>query len=74
VPAPRHDPPPQPDRVGRAYFDRSRDIIHQLTEAEEAASALQSTPRGRCASTDFFGIRHLTPALPHSRRIPTHAI
>lgn len=51
--------------VGRAYFDRSRDIMHQLTEAEEAASALQSTPRGtlRLNCSTGFGIRHLTPAL-----------
>lgn len=51
--------------VGRAYFDRSREIIHQLAEAEEAASALQSTPRGtlRLNCSTGFGVRHLAPAL-----------
>ncbi|BBK44615.1 LysR family transcriptional regulator [Allostella vacuolata] len=51
--------------VGRAYFDRSRDIIHQLAEAEEAASALQSMPRGtlRINCSTGFGVRHLAPAL-----------
>ncbi|BBK29568.1 LysR family transcriptional regulator [Stella humosa] len=51
--------------VGRAYFDRSRDIIHQLSEAEEAASALQSMPRGtlRLNCSTGFGVRHLAPAL-----------
>lgn len=51
--------------VGRAYFDRAREIIHQLAEAEEAASALQSTPRGtlRLNCSTGFGVRHLAPAL-----------
>ena len=51
--------------VGRAYFDRSREILSQLAEAEETASALQSTPRGtlRINCSTGFGVRHLAPAL-----------
>ena len=33
--------------VGREYFERCAQILHELTEADEAASALQVTPRGR---------------------------
>jgi DNA-binding transcriptional LysR family regulator len=33
--------------VGRDYYERCAQILHELTEADEAASALQATPRGR---------------------------
>jgi DNA-binding transcriptional LysR family regulator len=33
--------------VGREYFERCSQILHELREADEAASALQVTPRGR---------------------------
>jgi DNA-binding transcriptional LysR family regulator len=33
--------------VGREYYERCAQILHELTEADEAASALQVTPRGR---------------------------
>jgi DNA-binding transcriptional LysR family regulator len=33
--------------VGRDYYERCSQILHELAEAEEAASALQATPRGR---------------------------
>ncbi len=51
--------------VGRAYFDRSREILAQLAEAEETASALQSAPRGtlRVNCSTGFGVRYLAPAL-----------
>jgi DNA-binding transcriptional LysR family regulator len=32
--------------IGRDYFERCLQILHELEEADEAASALQSTPRG----------------------------
>jgi DNA-binding transcriptional LysR family regulator len=33
--------------VGREYYERCSQILHELQEADEAASALQVTPRGR---------------------------
>lgn len=33
--------------VGRDYYDRCSQILHELEEADEVASALQVTPRGR---------------------------
>jgi DNA-binding transcriptional LysR family regulator len=33
--------------VGRDYYERCSQILQELTEADEAASALQVTPRGR---------------------------
>src|SRR5580704_6288225 len=33
--------------VGRDYYERCSQILHELTEADEIASALQVTPRGR---------------------------
>jgi DNA-binding transcriptional LysR family regulator len=32
--------------VGKAYYDRCTQILHDVVEADETASALQSTPRG----------------------------
>ena len=33
--------------IGRDYYERCGQILHELAEADEAASALQVTPRGR---------------------------
>ena len=33
--------------IGRAYYDRSVQILHDLEEADEAAGAQQGTPRGQ---------------------------
>jgi DNA-binding transcriptional LysR family regulator len=33
--------------VGREYYERCSQILHELAEADEVASALQVTPRGR---------------------------
>jgi len=33
--------------IGRDYYERCAQILHELTEADEAAGALQVTPRGR---------------------------
>lgn len=50
---------------GRAFYDRSVQVLADLTEAEEAAHAGTATPRGTlritCAIT--FGIRHLAPVV-----------
>src|SRR5262249_54974433 len=33
--------------IGREYYERCLQILHELAEADEVASALQVTPRGR---------------------------
>jgi len=33
--------------IGREYYERCSQILHELAEADEVASALQVTPRGR---------------------------
>lgn len=33
--------------IGREYYERCSQILHELEEADEAASALQQTPRGQ---------------------------
>jgi DNA-binding transcriptional LysR family regulator len=33
--------------IGREYYERCSQILHELAEADEVASALQATPRGR---------------------------
>ncbi|HYZ42105.1 MAG TPA: LysR family transcriptional regulator, partial [Stellaceae bacterium] len=33
--------------VGREYYERCTQILHELEEADQAASALQQTPRGQ---------------------------
>src|SRR6201984_715665 len=33
--------------IGREYYERCSQILQELAEADEAASALQVTPRGR---------------------------
>ena len=33
--------------IGREYYERCRQILHELEEADEAVSALQQTPRGQ---------------------------
>src|SRR5580698_1355146 len=33
--------------IGRDYYERCSQILHELAEADEVASALQVTPRGR---------------------------
>ena len=51
--------------IGRAYFERARDVIGQVAEAEEAATALQTAPRGtlRLNVPTGFGMRQMSPAL-----------
>ena len=36
--------------VGKAYYDRCTQILADLEQADDVAGALQSTPRGTCAS------------------------
>jgi len=51
--------------IGRSYFERARDVLQQIAEAEDAAAALQSAPRGtlRLNAPVSFGVQHLAPAL-----------
>src|SRR5690349_21525752 len=54
-----------PTEVGQAYYQRVRQILADLEEADRLASDLQATPRGllRLTSSQSFGIRHLAPAI-----------
>jgi DNA-binding transcriptional LysR family regulator len=53
-----------PTEIGREFYERSTRILADLDEAEQAASALQATPKGllRLNGPLSFGIRHLAPA------------
>jgi DNA-binding transcriptional LysR family regulator len=52
--------------AGRAYFTRLEQALQNLHEAEAAANALQTTPRGtlRVHSRMLFGMRVVTPLIP----------
>ncbi|MBC9177420.1 LysR family transcriptional regulator [Pseudoroseomonas ludipueritiae] len=52
--------------AGQEYYARLEQILQDIKEAEGAASALQSTPRGslRIHSRMMFGMRVLTPLIP----------
>jgi DNA-binding transcriptional LysR family regulator len=54
-----------PTEVGRQFYERTMRILADLDEAEQAASALQSTPRGllRLNGPLSFGVRQLAPAI-----------
>jgi DNA-binding transcriptional LysR family regulator len=54
-----------PTEVGQAYYQRVRQILADIEEADRLASDLQATPRGllRITSSQSFGIRHLAPAI-----------
>lgn len=52
--------------VGRSYLERTRQILADLEEANQAVSQLQSAPRGklRVNAPMSFGFLHLAQALP----------
>ena len=54
-----------PTEIGRAFYERATRILADLDDAEQAATALQATPRGRLSINAplSFGIRHLAPAI-----------
>jgi DNA-binding transcriptional LysR family regulator len=54
-----------PTEIGREFYERATRILADLDEAEQAASALQATPKGllRLNVPLSFGIRHLAPAI-----------
>jgi DNA-binding transcriptional LysR family regulator len=54
-----------PTEEGRAYYERCRQILADVEEAEAAVSQLNATPRGvlRVNMPIVFGRRHVVPAL-----------
>ncbi len=52
--------------AGQEYYARIEQILRDIQEAEDAATALQSTPRGmlRVHSRLMFGMRVVTPLIP----------
>lgn len=54
-----------PTEVGQGYYERCRQILAELDEADRAASDLQGAPRGllRINAPLSFGIGHLGPAI-----------
>lgn len=50
--------------TGQAYYQRCREILSSLAEAEQSVMALQSTPRGtlRMTVAGAFGERYIVPA------------
>jgi DNA-binding transcriptional LysR family regulator len=54
-----------PTEVGQGYYQRVRQILADIEEADRLAVDLQATPRGllRLTSSQSFGIRHLAPAI-----------
>jgi DNA-binding transcriptional LysR family regulator len=51
--------------IGRGYYERARQILADLEEADRAASDLQATPRGvlKVNAPFSFGIRHVASAI-----------
>jgi len=51
--------------VGRGYFERARQLLADLEDADQAASDLQAAPRGllKVNAPFSFGIRHVGPAV-----------
>ncbi|MEJ2621847.1 MAG: LysR family transcriptional regulator [Candidatus Thiodiazotropha sp.] len=52
---------------GRSFYERSRNALDEIEEAELELSRLQDEPRGelRLCSPMSFGILHVAPMLPH---------
>jgi DNA-binding transcriptional LysR family regulator len=52
--------------AGRLFLQRIEEVLHGIEDAEAAALALQSVPRGslRIHSRTLFGVKVLTPLLP----------
>src|SRR5260221_12281223 len=54
-----------PTEVGQAYYQRVRQILADIEEADRLATDLQAAPSGllRITSSQSFGVRHLAPAI-----------
>jgi DNA-binding transcriptional LysR family regulator len=57
--------------AGKAYLQRIETALHGIEDAEAAALALQTTPRGtlRIHSRTLFGMTVLTPLLPQFQKL-----
>ncbi len=54
-----------PTELGLAYYDRAREVLSGVVEAESMVTAMQATPRGalRVSAPVSFGIGHLSKAV-----------
>jgi DNA-binding transcriptional LysR family regulator len=54
-----------PTEVGQAYYQRVRQILADIEEADRLATDLHAAPHGllRITSSQTFGVRHLAPAI-----------
>jgi len=50
---------------GRLYFERCKDILHHLEEADDMVSGLSGTPKGtlRISAPSVFAERHIVPLI-----------
>jgi DNA-binding transcriptional LysR family regulator len=57
--------------AGKIFFQRTEQVLHGIEDAEAAALALQSTPRGtlRVHSRTLFGIKVLSPLIPQFQQL-----
>jgi DNA-binding transcriptional LysR family regulator len=57
--------------AGKIFFQRTEQVLHGIEDAEAAALALQSTPRGtlRVHSRTLFGIKVLSPLIPQFQKL-----
>jgi len=57
--------------AGKIFFQRTEQVLHGIEDAEAAALALQSAPRGtlRVHSRTMFGIKVLSPLLPEFQKL-----
>ena len=56
---------------GRIYFERCKDILHSLEEADDMVSGLREQPRGtlRISAPSIFAERHLIPLVSQFSKI-----
>jgi DNA-binding transcriptional LysR family regulator len=57
--------------AGKIFFQRTEQVLHGIEDAEAAALALQSAPRGtlRVHSRTMFGIKVLSPLMPPFQKL-----
>jgi len=57
--------------AGKIFFQRTEQVLHGIEDAEAAALALQSAPRGtlRIHSRTMFGIKVLSPLMPEFQKL-----
>src|SRR5262245_35609578 len=57
--------------AGKIFFQRTEQVLHGIEDAEAAALALQTAPRGtlRVHSRTLFGIKVLSPLIPGFQKL-----